>query len=120
MADTARPRLTSLTVKELLDITDTAASWLDSLLTLAESVSAIQGTPLIGVAVTRRSIADLRSVAEMALDRSLAPKKGGSGFAGSGADIGGGLVVNLNFDQPQAGKHSHGPTIDVTPEDASS
>lgn len=69
------------------------------------------------------SFADLRSVAEMALDRSLAPKKGGGGgFNGSGADIGGGLVVNLNFDAP--GKPAHGPTIDVSanvePSDANS
>jgi len=55
------------------------------------------------------SFNDLRNLVETALDRSLAPKKGGFAQHGNVGPASAGLVVNLNFDQPKASAN----TIDI-------
>lgn len=56
----------------------------------------------------------LQEIAEMALDRSIAPaKRTGPPAQSPLADIGGGLVVNLNFAEPKAAPNA-GPIVDIT------
>jgi len=58
----------------------------------------------------------LLQIAEMALDRSLAPSKGqgGADARGQGNALGSGLVVNLNFGEPQRSQGTN-PMVDITP-----
>ncbi len=56
----------------------------------------------------------LLKIAEMALDRSIAPSRNSGTNVRQPTDIGGGLVVNLNFSEPKR----QGNIVDVTPSDS--
>lgn len=59
----------------------------------------------------------LLQIAEMALDRSIAPAKGGPNGPGRDPrDVGGGLVVNLNFSDQGPSKANK--VVDVTPSES--
>jgi len=59
----------------------------------------------------------LLEIAEMALDRSLAPRKGNIAPGASGnPSAPGGLVVNLNFAEP--GPSRANKVVDVTPQES--
>ena len=69
MADTTRPRLTSLTVKELLDITDKASTLLSELMDVYAGGSG--GSPQVRAFLLHRhgdTIRDLREIAMLAQD----------------------------------------------------
>ena len=59
----------------------------------------------------------LLQIAEMALDRSIAPSRGSAGPPGRDPrDVGGGLVVNLNFSDQGPSKANK--VVDVTPSES--